>query len=133
MAVEKKEKVLVVDDEKLIRRLIVLSLSRDEYEIIEAGNGEEALEKARVEMPDLIILDIILPGMDGWEVAKRMREEGIKAPLVMLTKKRIEVGDWQSKIPGPIEYATKPFVTKSLGLVVERALDRVKRKEVSEK
>src|SRR5699024_10670626 len=84
-----KRKILVVDDEERIRKLVILYLETDDFEVSEAENGEEALELALNEDFDLIILDIMMPGKDGIEVTKELRQHN-STPILLLTAKSEE-------------------------------------------
>ena len=82
----KKNRILVVDDEKGLVKLIRLNLEQDGFEVVEANNGAEAMEKLRVTLPDLVLLDVMMPDMDGFQVLKMIREIG-NTPVIMLTAK----------------------------------------------
>ena len=105
-----KKKVMIVDDEFTIRELVALTLEPD-FEIIKAESGEEALEKIKHNNPDLIILDIMMPNMNGYQVCKILREDKntSNTPIIMLTAKH-QVEDVKRAIEtGADEYITKPF------------------------
>lgn len=106
-----KKKVLIVDDESHIVELVRVCLEDTDYEIIEAYDGQEALDKARSEKPDLILLDIMLPKMDGYEVCKNLKtDDSTKSiPVVMLTAKGQEVDKVKGFQSGADSYMTKPF------------------------
>lgn len=80
-------KVLVVEDDKFLRELITRKLDAENFDVIEAIDGEEGMEKAAVQNPDLVLLDIVLPGIDGFEILKRMKADPnlSKIPVIMLT------------------------------------------------
>jgi len=80
-------KLLVVDDEFNILELLATSLRFAGFEVVTAGNGREAIEKAENEQPDLIVLDVMMPGMDGFEVTRRLRDAGRTYPVLFLTAK----------------------------------------------
>ena len=80
-------KLLVVDDEFNILELLATSLRFAGFEVVTAGNGREALEKAHAETPDLIVLDVMMPGMDGFEVTRRLRENGTTTPRALPDRK----------------------------------------------
>jgi len=82
----KKNRILVVDDEKGLVKLIRLNLEQDGFEVIEANNGAQAMEKLRVALPDLVLLDVMMPDMDGFQVLRMIREIG-NTPVIMLTPK----------------------------------------------
>lgn len=117
----KKEKVLIVDDEWNMRQLLTIQLS-SHFEIREAGSGIEALEVLKKEAVDLVILDLMMPDLDGWEVCKRIRETS-QVPVLMLTAR----GDIKDKVSGftvgADDYLVKPFIPDEL-LVRSKALIR---------
>jgi DNA-binding response OmpR family regulator len=124
-------KVLVVDDEPPIRLLCRVNLEAEGMEVLEAADGEEGLMTARAEMPDVVLLDVMMPGMDGWQVAERLfeSEETNQIPLVFLTA-RAELRDRARGLElGGVDYITKPFNPVELASVVEGLLDRVRRGE----
>lgn len=106
-----KKKILIVDDEVHIVELVRVCLEDSDYEIIEAYDGLEALNKAKSEKPDLILLDIMLPKLDGYEVCKALKsaEETREIPVVMLTAKGQEVDKVKGFQSGADSYMTKPF------------------------
>ena len=122
-----RKKVLVVDDEKDIVELVAYNLGRNGYEAIVAHDGNEALELAAKETLDLIILDLMLPGIDGTEVARRLKADPRTAPIpiVMLTAKGEETDVVIGLTIGADDYVTKPFSMKVLlarvGSVLRRA------------
>lgn len=117
-----KPKILIVDDEPDVRELIHMTLSEGSYELIEAGDGEEALKKIKSKSPDLLILDLILPGLDGWDVCQELRRMRSKMPVILLTKKPAKSGRWKSMPRGRVEYVTKPFETDRLIEIVKKLL-----------
>jgi len=124
-------KVLVVDDEPPIRLLCRVNLEAEGMEVLEAADGEEGLAAARAEKPDVVLLDVMMPGMDGWQVAERLfeSEETNQIPLVFLTA-RAELRDRARGLElGGVDYITKPFNPVELASVVEGLLDRVRRGE----
>ena len=126
------KKILVVDDEIESVKLIGLMLQRRGYEIIAARSGAQALEKARVEIPDLIILDIMMPDMDGYEVCRRLRADPTTTsmPIIMFTAKTMvddKVAGFQA---GADDYLTKPIHPEELASRIEAVLLRVARKQV---
>jgi DNA-binding response OmpR family regulator len=104
-------RVLVVDDERGIRELCRVNLVLAGYEVLEAGDGQQALEVAKAELPDLIFLDVLMPGMSGWEVLAALRAEETTAriPVVMLTALNSEDDQIRGWEGGVVEYLTKPF------------------------
>jgi DNA-binding response OmpR family regulator len=124
-------KVLVVDDEPPIRLLCRVNLEAEGMEVLEAADGEEGLATARAEKPDVVLLDVMMPGMDGWQVAEQLfeSEETNQIPLVFLTA-RAELRDRARGLElGGVDYITKPFNPVELAAVVEGLLDRVRRGE----
>jgi DNA-binding response OmpR family regulator len=124
-------KVLVIDDEAPIRLLCRVNLEAEKMDVVEAANGEEGLELARRENPDIVLLDVMMPGMDGWQVAERLFEskETSQIPLVFLTA-RAELRDRARGLElGGVDYITKPFNPVELASVVENLLERVRRGE----
>ncbi|MBJ3773649.1 response regulator, partial [Klebsiella pneumoniae] len=79
------KKILIVEDESSIRRFISINLQRDSFTVIEAASGEEGLEKIKNEQPNLVVLDVMLLGIDGYEVCRRLREEFPHVAVIMLT------------------------------------------------
>ena len=106
-----RKKILIVDDEAHIVELVRVCLEDTEYDIIEAYDGEEALEKARAEQPHLILLDIMLPKKDGYEVCRELKTDEATGniPVVMLTAKGQEVDKVKGFQSGADSYMTKPF------------------------
>ncbi len=128
-----KEKILVVDDEEDILELLSFNLSREGYQVFTAATGEEALNLSRSTNPDLIVLDLMLPGMDGLEVAKILKTDpGLRhIPIVMLTAKGEEADIVTGLELGADDYVTKPFSPRVL-LARARAVLRRKTQEPSE-
>lgn len=117
------KKVLVVDDEAPITELIRFNLEREGFSVLAAADGEEGLRKARAEMPDLVILDLMLPGIDGIEVCQRLRRE-TTVPIVMLTAKTEEFDKVLGLSVGADDYVTKPFSPRELVARVKAILRR---------
>jgi DNA-binding response OmpR family regulator len=127
-------KVLVVDDEAPIRLLCRVNLEAEKMEVLEAADGETGLEIARAEKPDVVLLDVMMPGMDGWQVAERLLEDEATSqiPLVFLTA-RAELRDRARGLElGGVDYITKPFNPVELASIVEGLLERVRRGERDE-
>lgn len=120
---EKKAAILVVDDEERIRKLLKMYLEREHYRIDEAGDGETALHKALNGDYDLIILDLMLPGMDGIEVCEKLRESKA-TPIIMLTAKGEESNRVQGFEVGTDDYIVKPFSPREVVLRVKALLRR---------
>ncbi|CAN5343457.1 response regulator transcription factor [soil metagenome] len=123
---EPMQKILVVDDEADILDLIAMNLKRQGFEVISAYDGISAVEKARSEKPDLIVLDLMLPGKDGFTVFRELRADGRSAsvPVIMLTAKS-ELDDKIAGLElGADDYLTKPFSPRELLLRVRALLRR---------
>ena len=126
---EKKKKILIAEDDEHIRRLIKVILQPENYDVIEAKDGREALEKVSDEMPDLIILDLMMPKIDGIEVCKQLKKNALtrRIPVIMLTAKR-EMSDKVIGVRvGADDYLTKPFEPRELRVRVRTFLDKEKR------
>jgi DNA-binding response OmpR family regulator len=115
--------VLVVDDEPKIVRLARDYLERDGLRVLSAGDGPTALAVARREKPDLVVLDLMLPGMDGWEVCKTLRRES-DVPIIMLTARTEESDQVLGLELGADDYIAKPFSPRLLTARVRAALRR---------
>lgn len=110
-----KKKILVVDDEATICDLVRIRLEKKGYQVTTALSGEEALELAKKEKPDLVILDIMMPEMDGYEVLKRLRGDlKVDAPVMLLTAKSTDSDVWEGWQSGVDYYVTKPFTSHTL-------------------
>jgi len=111
-----RDSVLVVDDEQDIQELVRYSLAREGYKVECVGTGEEALKAARTKLPDLIVLDLMLPGIDGLEVCKLLKNDQKTAhiPIVMLTAKSEEADMVTGLELGADDYVTKPFSPRVL-------------------
>lgn len=134
VATDGKTRVLVVDDEAPIRLLCRVNLEAEGMEVLEASDGIEGVEAARTRRPDVILLDVMMPGMDGWQVAERLVEDESTThiPLIFLTA-RAELRDRAKGLElGGVDYITKPFNPVELASVVERLLERVRRGERDE-
>lgn len=120
-------RILVVDDQPHIVRLIQLNLERENFEVISAGDGEEGLEKARSERPDLVILDVIMPKMDGFEVLRSIKADPDLAPtpVIMLTVKTQSADIVEGLREGAELYLPKPFHPKELVALIKRVLTPV--------
>ena len=118
------KKVLVVEDDEDARLLLVDLLKRAGLAPIEAGDGEEALALFRDMKPDLVILDVMLPKLDGWEVLKRIKSGPIsrKIPVIMLTARDRDSEKAQGYTFGADFYLTKPYNVQNLLSIVERSL-----------
>ena len=122
------KKVLIVDDEKNIVDIIAFNLKREGYEVIKAFNGEEGVEKTFSEDPDLILLDIMMPKLDGYEACKKIREKK-NTPIIMLTARAEEVDKVLGLELGADDYVTKPFGVRELMARVKANLRKVSVRE----
>lgn len=122
-----KEKILVVDDEKNIVELLLYNLEKEGYDVIKAYDGFEAVNLAKQERPDLIILDIMLPGQGGLEVCRIIRKE-TKIPIIMATAKGEEIDKILGLELGADDYVTKPFSPRELVARVKAVLRRTSSK-----
>ena len=126
------DKILIVDDEKDILELIGYNLEREGYQIVKALSGEEALRSSRLEKPDLILLDLMLPGIDGLEVLKKLKIDSktVNIPTVLLTAKGEEADIVTGLELGADDYITKPFSPRVLLARIRAALRRQKEETV---
>lgn len=106
------KRILVVDDEEDIRFVLQMLLERHGFEVETAEDGVAALEKIRSKKFDLIILDILMPHMDGFEVAKKLDQMGLQIPVIMLTAKADDKSMWEGYKSGASLYVPKPFENK---------------------
>ena len=123
-----KQKILVIDDEEGIRDTLETILSLDGYDVTTAINGEEGIKSAEAHIPDLIICDIMMPIMDGYEVAKRVREnkEMVATPFLFLSAKASHMDFRKGLGAGADDYLIKPFRNEELLAAIEMRLKRVK-------
>jgi two-component system, OmpR family, alkaline phosphatase synthesis response regulator PhoP len=124
-------KVLVIDDEPPIRLLCRVNLEAEGMNVVEAPDGPSGIELARTEKPDAILLDVMMPGLDGWTVAERLLEDDAtrQIPVVFLTA-RADVRDRVRGIDlGGLDYITKPFNPVELATLVRGVIDAVERGE----
>ena len=126
------EKILIADDEQLMRQLVVDFLQPEGYELIEAADGKEALELYQKEHPDMVLLDVMMPGYDGWTVCREIRRESA-VPIMMLTAKGEEIDQLFAYDLGVDEYITKPFSPKILVAKIKALLRRVQKEQEVQK
>jgi DNA-binding response OmpR family regulator len=127
-------RVLVIDDEAPIRLLCRVNLEAEGMEVLEASDGPTGLERARTEAPDVILLDVMMPGLDGWRVAEHLLEDSSTSsiPIVFLTA-RAEFRDRARGLDiGGVDYITKPFNPLELAPLVRDLLARIDRGERDE-
>jgi DNA-binding response OmpR family regulator len=126
--------VLVIDDEAPIRLLCRVNLEAEGMPVLEAGDGPSGLESARAHRPDVILLDVMMPGLDGWGVAEALLEDlrTAEIPIIFLTA-RAEFRDRARGLDiGGVDYITKPFNPVELAPLVRALLDRLERGERDE-
>ena len=118
-------KILIADDDKNICELLKMYLEKEDYEVVTAGNGEEAIAKFDSENPDLILLDVMMPKLDGWQVCRELRKKS-ECPIIMITAK----GETFDKVLGlelgADDYVTKPFDAKEVMARIKAVLRRTK-------
>ena len=107
-------KVLIVEDERAIVEILKFNLSREGYETLEALDGEAGLALARTADPDLILLDVMLPKLDGFSICRQLREGGVSTPIIMLTAREEENDKVFGLEAGADDYITKPFSMREL-------------------
>lgn len=118
------KRILVVDDDEHVRELVSLCLRKEGFTVSEAADGPAALEQARKDSFELVVLDLMLPGLDGWEVCRRLQKDrGI--PVIMLTAKGEEVDRVAGLELGADDYVTKPFSPRELVARVRAVLRRI--------
>lgn len=122
----RRELILVVDDEPRMTRFIRMNLELEGYQVIEAHDGLEALDKARVNLPDLIILDVMMPKLDGFETLEMLREVS-SVPVIMLTVRADEEDKVRGLELGADDYVTKPFGAREFVSRVKAVLRRTQR------
>jgi len=117
------EKILIADDEELMRQLVADFLKPEGYEVIQAEDGKKALELYFDKHPDLVLLDVMMPGYDGWTVCREIRRES-SVPIIMITAKGEEIDQLFAYDLGVDEYITKPFSPKILVAKIKAVLRR---------
>ena len=122
-------KVLIAEDSATVRQLVAARLRADGYEVLEASDGEEALKLAREEAPDLLVLDKVMPKLDGFEVIRALRQDPLtsQVPIVMLTERTNEEDVLGGLDLGVEDYMPKPFSPHELSARVRRAFRRSRR------
>src|SRR6201995_2070125 len=124
--------VLVVDDEPNIRELVQVALSFHGCTVLTAATGQEALRCAEGNEPDLVVLDVVLPDLDGFEVCRRLRARGDEVPIIFLTARDTSSDTVQGLALGGDDYVTKPFSVESLVARIRAVLRRAARADDSE-
>jgi two-component system KDP operon response regulator KdpE len=123
MVLPEEKLILVVDDEPRMVRFVRMNLELEGYQVSEAGSGMEALEKVRDELPDLVLLDVMMPEMDGFETLERLREIST-VPVIMLTVKSDEEDRIRGLELGADDYVTKPFSPREVASRIRAVLRR---------
>jgi two-component system, OmpR family, response regulator len=121
---DRAPRILLVDDEQPIQTLLSFPLQRDGYEVVQAADGPEALERFDEQIFDLVVLDVMLPRMDGLEVCRRLRAKGETVPIIMLTAKSEEIDKVLGLELGADDYITKPFSIREFRSRVRALLRR---------
>ena len=111
---EEKKKILAVDDESSILDLLKFNIEKEGFTFVSASDGEEGLQKVISETPDLVLLDVMLPKIDGLTVCRKVRQEGINIPVIMLSARSEEIDKILGLEIGADDYITKPFSTREL-------------------
>ncbi len=119
-------KILLVEDDRILRETLTYHLEHQGYTVVGVGDGLSALEKVRTEQPDLILLDVMLPGLDGFEVCRRVRET-LNVPIIMLTARAEESDKVLGLEWGADDYVTKPFNLRELQARIKAHLRRESR------
>lgn len=119
-------RILVADDDVVVRELIVFRLEMSGYEIIEANDGEEAVRLATEDVPDLLIMDVMMPRLNGFEATERLRAEAATAsvPILLLTAKAMEADVERGFAAGANDYIKKPFSPQELLAKIDALLRR---------
>lgn len=121
---EDSKLILIVDDEARMRRFIQMNLSLEGYRVAEASNGLEALDKVRTDLPDLLLLDVMMPELDGFETLRYIRETS-SVPVIMITVRDDESDKVKGLELGADDYVTKPFSPRELASRIKAVLRRV--------
>ncbi|MCI0545040.1 MAG: response regulator transcription factor [Actinobacteria bacterium] len=128
---DRSGRILVVDDEETLTDLVASALRFAGYEVETAGDGFGALRTIKGTPPDLVVLDVSMPGIDGFEVCRRIRRDGLQTPVIFLTA-RDDIDDIRTGFrQGGDDYLTKPFSLEELGLRIEALLRRSRRTTTS--
>lgn len=122
-----RRKILVVEDDRTLRQALTFNLAREGYEAVTAADGENAMAIARAQRLDLILLDVMLPGMSGVEVLRTLRREGIDTPVIVLSAKGEEIDRVVGLKVGADDYVAKPFSRPELLARIEAVLRRQRR------
>lgn len=120
-----KRRILVVDDEDNLRTMLAAALKFEGYDVVQAADGREGLRALKEHRPDLVVLDVMMPELDGFGVLKRMREMGDRTPVVFLTARDTSADAVQGLGLGADDYLSKPFALEELVARVEAVLRRM--------
>jgi DNA-binding response OmpR family regulator len=128
------ETILVVDDSPTILKVVELVLTKAGYTVFTAADGDEGVEKAKEHKPDLILLDFVMPKMNGYEVCRALHDEDdlTRVPVVLMSAKGDQVGDRFVKVMGIVDYISKPFSPEAISAVVEHTLVTYAQREIEE-
>lgn len=120
---EEKKKILVIEDDEDLSKALRIRLEKDGYKVIQASDGYEGLYKYTREKPSLIILDVMMPKLDGYEVCREIRRvcKDVRTPIIMLTAKDEDYDRIKGKVIGATKYMTKPFEWKELLQEIENS------------
>jgi DNA-binding response OmpR family regulator len=124
MSLVSPQKILVIEDENSVREGLVDSLSLEGYSVVWRDNGQDGVSAYEQEKPDLVILDVMMPGLDGLEVCRRIRQNGVYTPIILLTAKCSEIDKVVGLEIGADDYLTKPFGMRELFARVKAVLRR---------
>jgi len=127
-----KKLILIADDEARMRRFIQMNLTLEGYRVVEAGNGLEALDHVRADLPDLVLLDVMMPELDGFEALRIIREIST-VPIIMLTVRDDESDKVKGLELGADDYVTKPFSPRELASRIKAVLRRTELESVADK
>jgi len=127
-----RRRLLVVEDDRTLRQALTFNLTREGYEVSTAADGEAALEAARSERLDLVLLDVMLPGMSGMEILRVLRRDGVTTPVIILSAKGDEIDRVVGLKLGADDYVTKPFSRPELLARIEAVLRRPRREETDD-
>ena len=125
-----RRRLLLVEDDPTLRQALAFNLTREGYDVTTAADGQKALEAARNEVLDLVLLDVMLPGMSGIEVLRVLRSEGVTTPVIILSAKGDEIDRVVGLKVGADDYVTKPFSRPELLARIESVLRRERREGI---
>jgi two-component system, OmpR family, response regulator RegX3 len=125
-----RRRILVVEDDRTLRQALAFNLTREGYDVTTASDGEAALEAARNQRPDLLLLDVMLPGMSGVEVLRVLRRDGIATPVIIVSAKGDEIDRVVGLKVGADDYVTKPYRLRELVARMRAVLRRAPRESV---